>query len=263
MYKKYFKFSICFLLILTLLCGLCGCNSKNNPIKINYLAETPEIEKYEDKWVTFIGFMTTTSTSDGKTAYITYKPAQETPSINEDFFIMDAIVIETNKRLTYTTAPVKVTGRLTFNSFENSNGFKFYRKIENATVEVVNKDDIPENIKNYADLLYSDYMYSITLLLNSINYFSNYESLGVDIKDVENNGIDFYDYQKIRDSIQSNKYNDKFIEILDETNELCNKINEKIKEKKYTELKDLSTEYTELQTKYNNFCNKIQISPNK
>ena len=249
------------LILIALLFSLTACNNKNNPVQINYLAQLEEIEKYENKWVTFTGYMTMMSTSDGKLAYITSIPSQATPKFNEENFITDSIVIETDKRLTYTDAPLKITGKLTFGAFSSENGLNYYRKISDAIIEIIDKENIPENIKMYSDVLYNNHLYKLVNLINSLNYFINYESFETNIKDIKDNGINFFDYQEVIDSLKNNNNNKEFLELWNMAYNLTTETNMKIKEEKYEELKNLSEEFVKLQTKLFNFCCKMEITP--
>ncbi len=260
------KKSIIFIIILCLFTSillLTGCSNKNNPIPIDYRLSTSELSDYENRYVTFSGFLSLWTTSNFKTGYVLDVPVQEGPPANEEGFIAGGMAIETNKELTYTDSPIVVTGKLVFGEFVDENNLKYGCKIIDASVEVVEKENLPEYLKDSERILYNNYMSVITNALHTLNYYiyGNDNEVPEDELKIK---LDFYDYEIMKKSLSenTNEIESSLLDILEKTNNLFNTINTMIDSDKTNEFSSLKEDLIQITNEFDTIIYSICIQPN-
>ena len=260
------KKSIIFIIILCSFASillLTGCSNKNNPIPIGYRLSTSDLLEYENKYVTFSGFLSLWTTSDFKTGYILDIPVQEGPPANEEGFIAGGIAIETKEKLTYTDSPIIVTGKLVFGEFIDENNLKYGCKIIDASVKMIEKESLPEYLKDSERILYNDYMSVITNALHTLNYYI-YGNDNEVPEDELKMKLDFYDYKTMKEDLSKNT-NDvekSLLDILEKTNNLFNTINTMIDSDKISEFSSLQEDLIQVTSEFDIIIYSICIQPN-
>ena len=163
------------IIILSIIIGVIGTlifiniNQETYTIKFKNLVALEELEKYENKKVQAIGFLSPISPVDGTFAYLMNMPFQTCPyCVVDDERITNTLAVfaEDGKKIEYTESVVMVVGKLKLEEYTDEFGYKYNVRLVDAHVEEITSEEIEEKIQIFNQLADKEIL---GVMLNNLN----------------------------------------------------------------------------------------------
>ena len=168
-----------------------ACGDKNEDesgVKMLSFAEAQtikEMEKYDGKQVTIMGYMSTLSPASGNFMYLMNMPYQSCPFCIPNTNQLSntlAIYSKDGAKFDFTDRLIQVTGKMDFcdsGTYEDTLGYEYSYRIIDATYEVVNVDNLSEELKQWQEISASGIIAEIYKMYDYLNFvcsWTNYTS---------------------------------------------------------------------------------------
>lgn len=167
------------LLIAILMMGmLVGCGDSDNSsnevfrIKFKNLVALKDLEKYKDKTVEAIGFLSPISAYDGSFTYLMNLPFQTCPYCNpSDTKITNTIAIfaKAGESIEYTDAAVVVKGTLKLENYTDDYGYEYNYRLVDVTITSADSSQVGQKIALYNEIADKNILSSIMEVLYSVD----------------------------------------------------------------------------------------------
>ena len=231
--KKIISLILAFVLIFS----MTACNDQvdeNGATKIKFSQSMEELEKLDGQMITINGFMSLLSPLDGTLIYLMNVPFQSCPFCLPNTNTLSNTIAVLSSDIEFTTLPVKITGKLVFGDFEDGYGYQYSYRIEDATIEEMDENEVSKKTKVYYTVAQDDYLIELFSVIDCIYAVSYYKELQINPETLLVNGIPFDRYEEIKSSIESVNAKgefDSFLSMLDKAENTRQLLNEKIKNK--------------------------------
>ena len=206
-------------------------------IRFSDLVSLKDLEEYNNKTVTAIGYLSPITSYDGSFGYLMNLPYQTCPyCLPSDTKITNTITIfaKNGKQIEFTEAAIMVRGTLKLESYTDSYGYSYNYRIIDATIEEADTSELGEKIVLYNKLAEKEILTKLmdTLYWVDENVYydeytangANYEREIVDLTNLESVITDLENFEPEEVSILKSVAN-KLKEIAIDTNKLLEEEN--------------------------------------
>ena len=206
-------------------------------IRFSDLVSLKDLEEYNNKTVTAIGYLSPITSYDGSFGYLMNLPYQTCPyCLPSDTKITNTIAIfaKNGKQIEFTEAAIMVRGTLKLESYTDSYGYSYNYRIIDATIEEADTSELGEKIVLYNKLAEKEILTKLmdTLYWVDENVYydeytangANYEREIVDLTNLESVITDLENFEPEEVSILKSVAN-KLKEIAIDTNKLLEEEN--------------------------------------
>ena len=210
-------------------------------IRFSDLVSLSDLQEYNNKTVTAIGYLSPITSYDGSLGYLMNLPYQTCPyCMPSDTKITNTISIfsKSGKKIEFTEAAIMVRGTLKLEEYTDAYGYSYNYRIVDATIEEADTSELGEKIVLYNKLAEKEIMTNLMETLYAVDnnvYYDEYISQGatydraiVDLTNLEKVIDDLKEFNKEDVSILVNVAN-SLKEIAEDTNYL-------IEQKNYTKI---------------------------
>lgn len=254
-------------LIIVLVFSMVACsndNSQNNEaVKIKFSQTVEELKEYENNIVTINGFISLLSPLDGSLVYLMNLPFQTCPFCVPNTDTLSNTIAVDAQKIEYTTAPVKVTGKLVFGDFTDDYGYQYSYKIIDAEMQILDETEISEKTRVYYTVSEKDYVVDVYNVIEAIFQVAYYDEMNVDPNIFSQFGpIPFERYEEIKSTLEklnTNKEYNEFIFILNRAEETRVKLNKDLAENNTENYLNYKTAADELFDAFTEFTNKYSF----
>lgn len=173
--KKNLSLLLITLLMIITLVGCSNNTSNNNEvfrIKFKNLVALKDLEKYKDKTVEAIGFLSPITAYDESFTYLMNLPFQTCPYCNpSDTKITNTLAIfaKQGEKIKYTDAAVVVRGTLKLEDYTDEYGYQYNYRLVDVTITPANSDEVGEKIALYNEIADKNILSSIMDVLYSVD----------------------------------------------------------------------------------------------
>lgn len=206
-------------------------------IRFSDLVSLKDLEEYNNKTVTAIGYLSPITSYDGSFAYLMNLPYQTCPyCLPSDTKITNTIAIfaKNGKQIDFTEAAIMVRGTLKLESYTDAYGYSYNYRIIDATIEEADTSELGEKIVLYNKLAEKEILTRLMDTLYWVDenvYYDEYTANGdyyereiVDLTNLESVITDLESFEPEEVSILKSVAN-KLKEIAIETNKLLEEEN--------------------------------------
>ena len=206
-------------------------------IRFSDLVSLKDLEEYNNKTVTAIGYLSPITSYDGSFGYLMNLPYQTCPyCLPSDTKITNTITIfaKNGKQIEFTEAAIMVRGTLKLESYTDAYGYSYNYRIIDATIEEADTSELGEKIVLYNKLAEKEILTKLmdTLYWVDENVYydeytangANYEREIVDLTNLESVITDLENFEPEEVSILKSVAN-KLKEIAIDTNKLLEEEN--------------------------------------
>lgn len=206
-------------------------------IRFSDLVSLKDLEEYNNKTVTAIGYLSPITSYDGSFGYLMNLPYQTCPyCLPSDTKITNTITIfaKNGKQIEFTEAAIMVRGTLKLESYTDDYGYSYNYRIIDATIEEADTSELGEKIVLYNKLAEKEILTKLmdTLYWVDENVYydeytangANYEREIVDLTNLESVITDLENFEPEEVSILKSVAN-KLKEIAIDTNKLLEEEN--------------------------------------
>lgn len=206
-------------------------------IRFSDLVSLKDLEEYNNKTVTAIGYLSPITSYDGSFGYLMNLPYQTCPyCLPSDTKITNTIAIfaKNGKQIEFTEAAIMVRGTLKLESYTDAYGYSYNYRIIDATIEEADTSELGEKIVLYNKLAEKEILTKLmdTLYWVDENVYydeytangANYEREIVDLTNLESVITDLENFEPEEVSILKSVAN-KLKEIAIDTNKLLEEEN--------------------------------------
>ena len=221
-------------------------------IKFKNLVALEELEKYEDKKVQAIGFLSPISPVDGSFAYLMNMPFQTCPyCVVDDERITNTLAIfaKEGNKIEYTESAVMVVGTLKLEEYTDQYGYKYNVRLVDTHVEEISSEEIAEKMEIYNQLadkgILGDMLNDLYALDINIFYDNYTQRYGESFTNAETRTI--ISLEKVKNVISTiqelnrSEY-DSLLNLATRMETLIKNTNDLIEEGKYDELSNYKEE---------------------
>ena len=206
-------------------------------IRFSDLVSLKDLEEYNNKTVTAIGYLSPITSYDGSFGYLMNLPYQTCPyCLPSDTKITNTITIfaKNGKQIEFTEAAIMVRGTLKLEPYTDAYGYSYNYRIIDATIEEADTSELGEKIVLYNKLAEKEILTKLmdTLYWVDENVYydeytangANYEREIVDLTNLESVITDLENFEPEKVSILKSVAN-KLKEIAIDTNKLLEEEN--------------------------------------
>jgi len=206
-------------------------------IRFSDLVSLKDLEEYNNKTVTAIGYLSPITSYDGSFGYLMNLPYQTCPyCLPSDTKITNTIAIfaKNGKQIEFTEAAIMVRGTLKLESYTDAYGYSYNYRIIDATIEEADTSELGEKIVLYNKLAEKEILTKLmdTLYWVDENVYydeytangANYEREIVDLTNLESVITDLENFEPEEVSILKSVAN-KLKKIVKDTNKLLEEEN--------------------------------------
>ena len=187
-------------------------------IRFSDLVSLSDLQEYNNKTVTAIGYLSPITSYDGSFGYLMNLPYQTCPyCMPSDTKITNTISIfsKSGKKIEFTEAAIMVRGTLKLEEYTDAYGYSYNYRIVDATIEEADTSELGEKIVLYNKLAEKEIMTNLMETLYAVDnnvYYDEYISQGatydraiVDLTNLEKviNDLVYFDNLKI---VQNKNY---------------------------------------------------------
>lgn len=233
-------------------------------IRFSDLVSLSDLEEYNNKTVTAIGYLSPITSYDGSFGYLMNLPYQTCPyCMPSDTKITNTISIfaPKGKKIDFTEAAIMVRGTLKLEPYTDSYGYSYNYRIVDVTIEEVDTSELGEKITLYNKLAEKEILTNLIETLYAVDnnvYYDEYISQGaiydraiVDLTNLEKviNNLKEFNPQDVSILINTST---KLKEIAEDTNKL-------IEQKNYTKIIEYKERTLQLFYDLNNWMSVYEL----
>lgn len=178
-------------------------------IRFSDLVSLDDLQDYNNKTVTAIGYLSPITSYDGSFGYLMNLPYQTCPyCVPSDNKITNTIAIfaKDGKKIDFTEAAVMVKGTLKLENYTDSYGYSYNYRMTDVTIEVADTSELGEKITLYNKLAEKEILTNLIAMLYAVDdnvYYDEYTANGavyerqiVDTANLENVIKNLEDFNK-------------------------------------------------------------------
>ena len=132
-----------------------------------------EMQKFDGKQVSIIGYMSTLSPVSGKFMYLMNLPYQSCPFCIPNTTQLSntmAVYAKDNDEFEFTDRAILVTGILEFGDYTDEFGYEYKYRIKDATYSILDTSDMSEELKLWQQLASTDVISDIYTMFEYVNF---------------------------------------------------------------------------------------------
>lgn len=153
-------------------------------IRFSDLVSLDDLEKYNNKTITAIGYLSPITSYDGSFGYLMNLPYQTCPyCVPSDTKITNTITIfaKSGKKIEFTEAAIMVRGTLKLEPYTDDYGYSYNYRIVDAAIEEIDTTELGDKIILYNKLAEKEILTNIMNVLYSVDdnvYYDEYINSG-------------------------------------------------------------------------------------
>ena len=169
---------VCLLLSLLLLSSFVACGGTNDKsgallLSFSQAQSVEEMQKYDGKSVSIIGYMSTLSPISGKFMYLMNLPYQSCPFCVPNTTQLSntmAVYAKGNDEFEFTDRAIQVTGTLEFGDYTDEFGYEYSYRIVDATYSILDTTNMSEELRLWQQLASTDVVADLYTMLEYLNF---------------------------------------------------------------------------------------------
>lgn len=172
--KKLFAI---FLALLMLLPCFTACSDDDGSgarmLSFSQANSVKEMKALDGQKVTIIGYMSTLSPVSGKFMYLMNLPYQSCPFCKPNTTELSntiAVYAKSGKEFKFTDQAIQVTGTMDFGDYEDEFGYEYSYRIENASYEVIDVENMSKELKLWQQLASTGAIADVYSMFEYVNF---------------------------------------------------------------------------------------------
>lgn len=233
-------------------------------IRFSDLVSLSDLEEYNNKTVTAIGYLSPITSYDGSFGYLMNLPYQTCPyCMPSDTKITNTISIfaPKGKKIDFTEAAIMVRGTLKLEPYTDSYGYSYNYRIVDVTIEEVDTSELGEKITLYNKLAEKEILTNLIETLYAVDnnvYYDEYISQGATY---DRAIVDLTNLEKVINNLK--EFNPQDVSILINTStklkEIAEDTNKLIEQKNYTKIIEYKERTLQLFYDLNNWMSVYEL----
>lgn len=233
-------------------------------IRFSDLVSLSDLEEYNNKTVTAIGYLSPITSYDGSFGYLMNLPYQTCPyCAPSDTKITNTISIfaPKGKKIDFTEAAIMVRGTLKLEPYTDSYGYSYNYRIVDVTIEEVDTSELGEKITLYNKLAEKEILTNLIETLYAVDnnvYYDEYISQGATY---DRAIVDLTNLEKVINNLK--EFNPQDVSILINTStklkEIAEDTNKLIEQKNYTKIIEYKERTLQLFYDLNNWMSVYEL----
>ena len=233
-------------------------------IRFSDLVSLSDLEEYNNKTVTAIGYLSPITSYDGSFGYLMNLPYQTCPyCAPSDTKITNTISIfaPKGKKIDFTEAAIMVRGTLKLEPYTDSYGYSYNYRIVDVTIEEADTSELGEKITLYNKLAEKEILTNLVETLYAVDnnvYYDEYTANGANY---EREIVDLTNLEKVINNLK--EFNPQDVSILinmsSKLKEIAEDTNKLIEQKNYTKIIEYKERTLQLFYDLNNWMSVYEL----
>ena len=181
---------LCLTLALLLLCPILASCDKNvgeneGTVMLSFAQaqSVEEMQKYDGRSVTIIGYMSTLSPISGQFMYLMNLPYQSCPfCVPNTTQLSNTMAVYAKDEFEFTDRAIQVTGVLEFGDFTDEFGYEYGYRIKDATYSVLDTANMSEQLRLWQALASTDVIAEVYNMFEYVNFLCYWPTYTVEFE---------------------------------------------------------------------------------
>lgn len=153
----------------------CGDEGETKLLSFAEAQSVEEMEKYDGKRVSIIGYMSTLSPVSGKFMYLMNLPYQSCPfCIPNTNQLSNTMAVYAKTEFKFTDRAIRVTGVMDFGDYTDEFGYEYSYRIKDAEYEILDLSDMDEELRLWQQLASTDVITEVYTMFDYLNFTCNW-----------------------------------------------------------------------------------------